>query len=150
MEPNEFAAAWRDRHAAALLTAGATRPGRIVQNLHAEVDKATFTGTLFEFAGVGGYAGIEELWFADLDALFKFTEDAGVRASVFADDAPVDPAGSFALVVTERVVYDYTLGAASSPPPAVLDPASLEAHVDAQKYAGWNVPGWERRTKERA
>ena len=52
------------------------------------------------------------------------------------------------MVVTERVVYDYTLGAASSPAPAVLDPDSLEARVDAQKYAGWNVPGWEQRAKE--
>jgi hypothetical protein len=29
----------------------------------------------------------------------------------------------------------------------VLDPGSLEARVDAQKYAGWNVPGWEQRAK---
>ena len=67
----EFAAAWRERHAAALLAAGATRPGRLVQNLHAEVDRETFKGTLFELAGVGGYAGIEELWFDDLDALWS-------------------------------------------------------------------------------
>jgi len=145
---DEFAAAWRERHAAALLTAGATRPGRLVQNVHAEVDKETFKGTLFELAGVGGYAGIEELWFDDLDALLQFTQDAGVRASILGGDDPVDPAGSFALVVTERVVYDYTLGAASSPMPAVLDPGSLEARVDAQKYAGWNVPGWEQRAVE--
>jgi EthD domain len=150
MEPVDFAATWRDRHAAALLTAGATRPGRLVQNLHAEVRKETFAGTLFELAGVGGYAGIEELWFPDLDALLSFTEDAGVRAAVLSGDAPVDPAGSFSMVVTERVVYDYTLGDGSSPRPAVLDPDSLEAHVDAQRYEGWNVPGWERRMKERA
>ena len=146
----EFAAAWQDRHAAALLTTGTTRPGRLVQNLHAEVDKETFKGTLFELAGVGGYAGIEELWFDDLDALLAFTQDAGVRAAVLADGGPVDPAGSFSMVVTERVVYDYTLGDASSPAPAVLDPASLEARVDAQKYAGWNVLGRERRAKESA
>ena len=119
-----------------------------MQNLHAEVDQETFKGTLFELAGVGGYAGIEELWFEDLEALLAFTQDDGVRAAVFSEAAPVDPAGSFSLVVTERVVYDYTLGAASSPAPAVLDPASLEARVDAQKYSGWNVPGWERRAKD--
>jgi hypothetical protein len=150
LSPDEFAAAWRERHAAALLTAGATRPGRLVQNLHAEVDREVFKGTLFELAGVGGYAGIEELWFEDLDALLRFTQDAGVRAAVVAGDAPVDPAGSFSMVVTERVVYDYTLGEASSPAPAVLDPQSLEARVDAQKYAGWSVPGWERRVREQA
>ena len=144
----EFAAAWRGRHAAALLAAGATRPGRLVQNIHAEVDRETFKGTLFELAGVGGYAGIEELWFDDLDALLRFTQDPGVRAAVLSDDPPVSAAGSFSMVVTERVVYDYTLGDGSSPAPAVLDPESLEARVDAQKYAGWNVPGWERRAKE--
>jgi hypothetical protein len=149
LSADEFAAAWQDRHAAALLTAGATRPGRLVQNLQAEVDKEDFKGTLFELAGVGGYAGIEELWFEDLDALLKFTQDPGVCAAVLAEDAPVDPAGSFSMVVTERVVYDYTLGDESSPAPAVLDSASLEAHVDAQRYAGWNVPGWEQRARGR-
>ncbi len=93
LSASEFAAAWRERHAAALLAAGATRPGRLVQNLHAEVDKETFKGTLFEFAGVGGYAGIEELWFEDLDALLEFTRDAGVRAAVLSEDGPVDPVG---------------------------------------------------------
>ena len=34
--------------------------------------------------------------------------------------------------------------------PAVLDPGSLEARVDAQKYSGWNVPGRERRAQEPA
>ena len=56
----------------------------------------------------------------------------------------VDPAGSFSLVMTERVVYDYTRGAESSPAPAVLDPGSLEAAIDGQEYRGWNVPGWQR------
>ena len=150
LSASEFAAAWKDEHAAALLTAGGARPGRLVQNLHAEVDRKTFEGTLFALAGVGGYAGIEELWFEDLDALLAFTQDDGVRAAVLSEGAPVDPAGSFSMVVTERVVYDYTLGEASSPAPAVLDPASLEARVDAQKYSGWNVPGRERRAQEPA
>lgn len=145
---DEFAAAWRDRHAAALLEAGATRPGRLVQSLHVEVDREVFKGTLFELAGVGGYAGVEELWFDDLDALLRFTQDAGVRDAVLAGDAPVDPAGSFSLVVAERVVYDYTLGDGSSPPPAVLDPESLEAGIDAQGYTGWNVMARERRAGE--
>ena len=148
LDADEFAAAWKDEHAAALLSAGATRPARLVQNTHAGVDRETFKGTLFELAGVGGYAGIEELWFDDLDALLGFTQNADVRAVVLSEDAPVDPVGSFSLVVTERVVYDYTLGDQSSPPPAVLDPGSLEARVDAQRYAGWNVPGWEARAKE--
>jgi hypothetical protein len=147
---DEFAAAWSERHAAALLTAGAVRPTRLVQNIHADVDREHFKGTLFELAGVGGYAGIEELWFDDLDALLRFTQDPGVRAAVLAADAPADPAGSFSLVVTERVVYDYTLGEESSPGPAVLQAGTLEARIDAQKYQGWNVPGWEQLAKERS
>jgi len=147
---DEFAVAWRQQHAAALLTVGASRPGRLVQNLHAEVDRKDFAGTLFEFAGVGGYAGIEELWFDDLESLLGFTGDEAVRAAVLGEASCIDPAGSFAMVVTERVVYDYTLSAESSPRPAVLDPESLEAAVDAQKYAGWNVPGWERRSSRDA
>ena len=149
LDGDEFAVAWRENHAAALLTAGHTRPGRLVQSLHVEVDKETFKGTLFELAGVGGYAGIEELWFDDLDALLAFTRDPAVRAAVRAASAPVDASGSFAMVVTERVVYDYSPGAGSSPAPAVLDPGSLEARVDAQGYSGWNVPGRERRAEER-
>lgn len=145
---DEFARSWGEQYARALLTAGATRPGRLVQSLHAEVDRSDFAGTLFELAGVGGYAGVEELWFDDLDALLRFTEDGAVRGAVLGGDSPVDPAGSFSLVTTERVVYDYTLGDESSPASAVLDPSSLEARVDAQKYAGWNVPGWEQRAKE--
>ena len=148
LSPEEFAAAWRERHAAALLTAGASRPGRLVQNAHAEVDKEDFKGTLFALAGVGGYAGIEELWFEDLDALLRFTQDAGVRDVVLAADAPVDPDGSFSMVVTERVIYDYATDGVDCPAPAVLDPASLEARVDAQKYRGWNAPGWELRAEE--
>ena len=147
---DEFAVAWREQHAAALLSVGASRPGRLVQNLHAEVDRKDFAGTLFELAGVGGYAGIEELWFDDLESLLGFTGDEAVRAAVLGEASCIDPAGSFAMVVTERVVYDYTLGAGSSPRPAVLDPESLEAAVDAQKYAGWNVPGWERRSSRDA
>ena len=84
LTPQEFAAAWREQHAGALLTAGATRPGMVVQNLHAEVDRYDFAGTLFELAGVGGYAGVEELWFDDLDALLRFTEDEAVRGAVLA------------------------------------------------------------------
>lgn len=146
----EFSAAWRERHAASILTAGAVRPGRLVQNSHTSVDKEVFKGTLFALAGVGGYAGIEELWFEDLDTLLGFTQDAGVRRALLSEDSCVDPIESFSLVTTERVVYDYALGVGSSPMAAVLDPDSLESHVDAQKYSGWNVPGWDRRAEGQA
>ena len=144
---DEFAGAWRERHAGALLNAGSTRPRKLVQSLHEEVDPTDFEGTLFALAGLGGYAGIEELWFEDLPALLRFVGDPGVRAAVLGDESPVGAEESFSLVVTERVVFDYTRGAESSPPPAVLQPGSLEAAIDRQRYQGWNVPGWERRAK---
>ncbi len=142
---DEFAEAWRERHARAILEGGSTRPTRLVQSLREPVDPVAFEGTLFALAGVGGYAGVEELWFDDLPALLRFTGDSGVRAALLAPDAPVDAAGTFSMVVTERVVYDYTRGAQNSAAPAVLDPTSLEAALDRQGYRGWNVPGWERR-----
>ena len=85
--------------------------------------------------------------FEDLPALLRFVGDPGVRAAVLGDESPVGAEESFSLVVTERVVFDYTRGAESSPPPAVLQPGSLEAAIDRQRYQGWNVPGWERRAK---
>ena len=142
---DEFAGRWRAQHGRALLEAGATRPRKLVQSLHENVDREDFAGTLFELAGVGGYAGIEELWFDDLESLLRFTADEVVRAAVLDDASPLDPAGSFSLVTTERVVYDYTRGDQSSPRPAVLEPGSLEAAVDRQGYRGWNLPGWEMR-----
>ena len=66
-----------------------------------------------------------------------------MREAILSDDSPVDPAGSFSMVTTERVIYDYTRGAESSPVPAVLEPDSLEAAIDGQGYRGWNVPGGE-------
>ena len=150
LSADAFAAAWREQQAGALLGAGATRPGRLVQSLHAEVDKEDFEGTLFELAGVGGYAGVEELWFDGLDALLRFTGDPDVRAAVLGQDSPVDAAGTFSMVVTERVVYDYTRGAESSPTPAVFDTGSLEAVIDRQGYGGWNELGRDDRSEGRA
>jgi len=146
---HEFAEAWRERHARAILESGSSRPVRYVQSLHEPVDPVAFKGTLFALAGVGGYAGVEELWFDDVPDLLRFTGDPAVRTAVLGGDSPVDAAGAFSMVVTERVIYDYTRGAESSPAPAVLDPGSLEAEIDRQGYRGWNVPGWDGRGEGR-
>lgn len=137
----EFAEAWRERHAPALL--GATDAGRrlvkkYVQSRQVPLDPIAFKGTLFALAGVGGYAGIEELWFANLQDLLRLTGDPGIRAAILAGDSPVDPAATFSMVTTERVVYDYTRGDDNSPMPAVLNAGSLEALVDTQGYRSWN------------
>jgi hypothetical protein len=134
----EFAEAWRERHARGLLVTARVRPKKIVQSIRVPVDPVAFKGTLFALAGVGGYSGVEELWFDSLPDLLRFTGDPAVRAAVGGEDSPLDSAGTFSMVTTERVVYDYTRGADSSPRPAVLNPRSLEALVDAQGYRGWN------------
>jgi hypothetical protein len=47
-------------------------------------------------------------------------------------------------------VFDFVTPGHVSPQPGVLDPASLEAAVDAQGCSGWNVPGWEARAASRS
>ncbi len=143
----EFDAAWRERHAAVVLEQVRARVPlrKYVQSTVFTGDPALFKGTLFERADVGVYAGVEEFWFDDVAGLSRVGADEGLRDALTTSYGEfVDPEGTFSLVVTERVVYDYTRGAASSSRPAVLAPGSLEAAIDDQGYRGWNVPGWER------
>ena len=126
------------------------RPGllrKYVQNTETTGDPAYFKGTLFELGGVNTYAGVEELWFDDVDAVYAFcaaTPDAG-RAAARATPASSDD-GTYSMVTTERVVFDFVTPGHISPQPAVLAEGTLEALVDAQGYTGWWVPGWEKRT----
>ena len=108
----------------------------------------TLQGTLFELAGVGGYAGVEELWFDDLDALLRFTEDGAVRGAVLGGGlAGGSGAGASRWSTPSAWSTTTRWGARAVRRPPCSIPSSLEARVDAQKYAGWNVPGWEQRAK---
>ena len=49
--------------------------------------------------------------------------------------------GTFSMVTTERVIYDYSVAGNESPLPAVLRPSTLEGLIDAQGYKSWNIPG---------
>ena len=49
--------------------------------------------------------------------------------------------GTFSMVTTERVIYDYSVPGKESPLPAVLRSGTLEGLIDAQGYKSWNVSG---------
>lgn len=131
----------RDVHAPLLLAAlaplGILR--KYVQNPRLPLDPALFKGTLFEKGGMGNHAMIEEFWFsslADLATLRASPAWAKVKASYDGLAAP----GSFSMVTTERVVFDYVTPGRQTPRPAVMTPGTLEYLIDQQGYTGFNVP----------
>jgi hypothetical protein len=150
MAPEEFNRRWRERHAPAILeaTRGQGLIRKYVQNTQLEFERSFFKGTLFEHGGVNAYAGVEEFWFESLDDLARLRRDPRLCEAIRASEAGfVDPADTFSMVTTERVIYDYTLGDKSSPKPAVFDPASLEAAIYRQGLRDWNVPPASRKPR---
>lgn len=139
----EFDERWRSRHAPAVLAAavGPARLRRYVQNRALEFDRTFFRGSLFEHGDVNAYDGVEEFWFDGLEDLRRLRADPAIHAAIRASEAGlVDAGDSFSMVTTERVIYDYTRGADSSPTPAVLNPDSLEAAIFRQGLSRWNLP----------
>lgn len=138
----QFNQAWRahgETVASLAKTTGIVK--KYVQGTQRPFDANVYKGSLFEFGSVNGYAGVEEYWFDSLDDLYRLKTDKDICAALDASEkAFVDAAGSFAMVTTERVIYDYTKGDKSSPKPAVLDPDSLEAAIYRQGLRDWNVP----------
>jgi EthD domain-containing protein len=140
---DRFNDTWTGRHAQTLARLNRDRPlvRRYVQNCKLQVDGNNFGGSLFAAGDTEGHSGVEEFWFRNVDDMALLARDPVWRSALLASEADfVDHAGSFAMVTTERIVYDYTLGPRSSPRPAVLDPSSLEAAVFAQGLGGWNIP----------
>jgi hypothetical protein len=139
----QFDELWQ-RHAQLVDELNAREPliRKYVQNRALRLASDDFKGSLFEKGEVEGHAGIEEFWFHSVEQLARLARDPRWRRALDVSEAAfVDPAGTFSMVTTERVIYDYTLGAASSPKAAVLNPGSLEAAIYAQGFGGWNVPG---------
>ncbi len=139
----EFLDQWQNRHAATVIDAlkplGILR--KYVQNPRLPLDPAVFKGSLFEHGGVGQHAGIEEYWFNSLDDLTRLRNDTKAWTSITASDrALTADSGSFSMVTTERVVFDYVTPGRQSPLPAVLTPGTLEYQLDAQGYSGFNIP----------
>lgn len=146
----EFNRRWREQHAPAVLeaTRGQGLIMKYVQNRQFEFDPTFFKGTLFAHGGVNSFAGVEEFWFDNLGDLARLRRDPRIYEAIRSSEAGfVDPADSFSMVTTERVIYDYTRGEQSSPKPAVLNPDSLEAAIYRQGLRDWNLPPASRKQR---
>jgi hypothetical protein len=146
----EFEQRWRNEHGPAVVKAleplGILR--KYVQSPKLTFDASAFTGTFFETANFGQYAGIEEFWFGNVTDLRMLAAERSVMARIRqSDERLVADEGTFSMVTTERVVYDDTAPGNESPKPAVLRPGSLEAQIDAQGYEHWNDPNRTSRGK---
>ena len=114
---------------------------KYVRNVPVSLDPAIFRGTLFELGHIGLYAGIEELWCETVEAATRFCHDKGICGLIRENERDfVDREGSISMVVKERVVWDFVTPGEKSPPPAILNPASLEARIDQQGYGGFDKP----------
>lgn len=139
----EFNRRYLDEYGPALVDAlgGGQHLRKYVQNTQLEIAPERFKGTLFEHGDVGKYAGIDELWLETLDDVYRLCEDAEIHGRLLeAGEGLLDTAGSFSIVATERVVFDFVTPGEISPTPAIQDPESLESRAIAQGFRGWNVP----------
>ena len=141
LSDEEFERRWQNEHAAEVLQA--LRPlgilRKYVQNPRLGLDPSVFKGTLFEAGGVGQHAGIEEFWFNRLEDLELLRRDPAWNR-VLKSDREITGEGSFSMVTTERVVFDYATPGRQTPRASVLTPGTLEALIDAQGYSGFNIP----------
>jgi len=138
---SEFATWWREEYAPVVLCT-ATGDGpvrRYVQNASVEMDASFFAGTLFELGNTGTYAGIEEMYFDDLDSAKAMRADSTIHEALAAKAADMID-GSFGMVVVERVVFDFT-DHRSGMAPAVRDPNSVEEQMIRSERAwdNWNA-----------
>jgi len=113
---------------------------KYVQNTAIDIDPAIFKGTLFEYGSIGLYAGIEEFWFDDLDGVALLRKDPkALEAMRSSESGLIDAGGSAAMVVNERVVWDFVTPGELSPSPSISNAASLEAAIDRQGYQPWEL-----------
>lgn len=143
LDQQEFERRWSEEHGPTVVNALSKLNvlQKYVQSAQLPLDPSLFTGTLFEAGGVGQYSGVEEFWFKDLSALNKIAEHSEILNAIRESDRRIaQEEGSFSMVTTERVVWDYVSPGTSTPLAAVLQPGTLEAAVDAQGYSSWNIP----------
>jgi hypothetical protein len=142
LSQEQFDDRWHREHAPLVLEA--LRPlgilRKYVQNPKFALDPQFFRGTLFEAGGVGQYGGIEEFWFNSLDDLVLLRASPAWDRVKASDSRLTALTGSFSMVTTERVVFDYVTPGRQTPRAAVLTPGTLEALIDAQGYGDFNVP----------
>ena len=130
----DFDARFRDSRGPAMVAALKSHGLRkYVQNTPADLDPATFRGTLFERGSIGLYAGMEEIWLdgsADLKAIHA--DKPAMAAIRDSEKGLFEPGGSFSMIMLERVAFDFCT-AEKHRPAAIHDPGSLEAALRAQE-----------------
>jgi len=142
---DEFNARWREHGHKMLEVVPEGLIRKLVIDSSVPMDPAVFKGTLFEYGHVGHYAGVEEIWFRNVDDLATLGRDPELRKALRGSyDTFVLDDDTFSMVTTERVIYDFFTPGHVSPRPSVLTPGTLEYEVDKQGYKGWNIPGWDR------
>lgn len=106
---DQFASAWRDEHASAVTEAARDAKGLVrkyVQNPVLGLEGTVYEGGGYGQGMFGNYGGVEEFFFASRADLDAFTQDAQVRAVLGERRAGiVDAAGSFSMVVTDRLRF---------------------------------------------
>ena len=140
----EFVHRWRTEYAPVVVKhlqrLGTLR--KYQHNPQLSLNPEIFKGTLFERGGVGHYGGIEEIWLNSIRDLARLRSDAHAYPEIRSAAAKfVADEGTFSMVTTERVIYDYSVPGKESPLPAVLRSGTLEGLIDAQGYKSWNVSG---------
>jgi hypothetical protein len=107
----QFAGSWRDNYAPAVIEATKGAVQKYVQNRPIPLEASPFGGTAYAQGTFGVYAGIEELFFASREDFSAFAGDLRARESLRkAGDGLVDAAGSFSMVVTDRLRFVSTRG----------------------------------------
>ena len=111
VDQETFASTWRTAYAPRLLEAAGGAVGRYVQNPALSLEGSVFEGTAYGQGLFGAYGGVEELFFESADALRRWCADETALGRIReAGEGLVDPAGSFSMVVTDRLRFVSALG----------------------------------------
>jgi hypothetical protein len=104
-----FADTWRGEYAAAVADASKGLVSRYVQNPALGLEGSVFEGSAYAQGVFGAYGGIEEFFFASRAGFDAFTQDTRIRDLLRERGSRiVDAAGSFSMVVTDRLRFAST------------------------------------------
>lgn len=124
-----FAGGWRDSYATAVAAAARGSAKKYVLSPPVVLEASPFGDTPYGQGSFGAYWGIEELFFASREDFATFAGDPQARELVVkAGNGLVDAAGSFSMVVTDRVRFVSTRG------------------PDGRSVYTWAPPGLEMRS----
>jgi hypothetical protein len=101
-----FADGWRDGYAAAVAEAARGAARKYALSPPVPLDASPFEGTPYGQGAFGTYWGIEELFFGSRAEFAAFAGDARARELITkAGSGLIDAAGSFSMVVTDRLRF---------------------------------------------